>query len=216
MSRALLNQAHNAMQEIYFHILSSNNNLPYKKLQESIEAITAALAQPEPEPVAWRFVHMSQIFHQPTKPTSLDCFFEPEQLTPLYAAPPAPDTLTQSKHAADVSKYESEITMLRCDLIDKQAVMQEVITAYDKAKADLADMTAQRDQWKTLLDIAREVYDTTAAKALADIDTELADADQLDAQRYRWLRESERGQIGGRSVTSIDAAIDAAIKEDKL
>jgi flagellar hook-basal body complex protein FliE len=53
--------------------------------------------------------------------------------------------LLQSTHAADLSKYESEITMLRCDLIDKQAVMREVITAYDKAKADLADMTAQRN-----------------------------------------------------------------------
>jgi hypothetical protein len=62
MSRALLNQAHNAMQEIYFHILSSNNNLPYKKLQESIEAITAALAQPEPVDVRAAFeIHFGAI-----------------------------------------------------------------------------------------------------------------------------------------------------------
>jgi len=53
MTRQLLQQALEAMQEIYFYILSSNNNLPYKKLQEGIEAITAALAQPEPLNV-WR------------------------------------------------------------------------------------------------------------------------------------------------------------------
>jgi flagellar hook-basal body complex protein FliE len=67
-----------------------------------------------------------------------------------HTASPAPAMLTQSTSAVDVSKYESEITMLRCDLIDKQAVMREVITAYDKAKADLADMTAQRDYWEDI------------------------------------------------------------------
>jgi hypothetical protein len=83
---------------------------------------------------------------------------------------PADDVAMESTSAVDVSKYESEITMLRCDLIDKQTVMQEVLTAYDKAKAELADMTAQRD---------REVngWDSTRL-----------DSDRLDAQRYRDTR----------------------------
>jgi hypothetical protein len=57
MSRALLLQALDALQEIQLYILSTDGREPYKKLDAGIEAITAALAQPEPEPFAWHFQH---------------------------------------------------------------------------------------------------------------------------------------------------------------
>jgi hypothetical protein len=60
-------------------------------------------------------------------------------------------------------------------------------TELDQLRKELANMTAQRDSWIALMDIAREVYDTTAAKALADMNAADIDADRMDAQIWRFF-----------------------------
>jgi hypothetical protein len=57
MSRTLLLKALEALQEIKLYILSTDGKEPFKKLEASIEAITSAMEQPEPEPFAWHFQH---------------------------------------------------------------------------------------------------------------------------------------------------------------
>jgi hypothetical protein len=227
MTRALLQQALDAMQEIYFYILSSNNNLPYKKLQEGIEAITAALAQPKPvlDAHLWGLLEaVTEGMNRNAVPglwLSLSWNIGSTYIAKWNAetTPTAPEAVTyrnpaddvalkrsfeamESTSAVDVSKYESEITMLRCDLIDKQAVMQEVITAYDKAKADLADMTAQCDRFKNALELS-----CIANWQIAE--------DRLDAQRYRWLKMKPSPGVQYSIMTTPwgkwDAAIDAEI-----
>lgn len=171
MTRQLLQQALDAMQEIYFYILSSNNNLPYKKLQEGIDALTVALAQPDPKPIAWMnpdegFSRNAFIWHEDDR--------HPKYSDPVYlAAPPAPDSFEKKLLSNQIANLTKE----------------------------LADMTAQRDR---------------LIRGHAQV-CEKADADRLDAQRYRKMKhamfdaanEWPAALIHAITADEIDAAIDA-------
>jgi hypothetical protein len=230
MTRALLQQSLDAMQEIYFYILSSNNNLPYKKLQEGIEAITAALAQPEPTGDGWLEATIAwgvcaSIHEKFAK--GKDALYKKRHAdfvkhvddcrAKATATPPAPEAITYRNPADDVALKRSFDAM-------ENGIVAELRT-------ELAYMTAQRDSWIALMDIAREVYDTTAAKALADMNAADIDADRLDAQRYRWLRTRlsaadffysepprcvlvfdwpENVAVGGNCDQNVDAALASA------
>jgi hypothetical protein len=226
MTRALLQQSLDAMQEIYFYILSSNNNLPYKKLQEGIEAITAALAQPEPTGDGWLEATIAwgvcaSIHEKFAK--GKDALYKKRHAdfvkhvddcrAKATATPPAPEAITYRNPADDVALKRSFDAM-------ENGIVAELRT-------ELAYMTAQRDSWIALMDIAREVYDTTAAKALADMNAADIDADRLDAQRWRFVLAAQDDESPERAalIAQIDslrneqeftpvlytAAIDAAI-----
>jgi hypothetical protein len=217
MTRALLEQALDALNTCYV-VVDNPDDCGFNRMlvAPAIKALNHALVQPElsPEPSGWRDFIENLATPRSEPLNSVSAYRDNESRRAmmakirqaaaelLIAAPPAPDTLTQSTHAADLSKYESEITMLRCDLIDKQAVMQGVITAYHKAKADLADMTAELDTaLGSNIKMACEIYDLSEQRKELDDMTAQRDwmamrfdvleagsaADRRDAQRWRFF-----------------------------
>jgi hypothetical protein len=106
----------------------------------------------------------------------------------LYAAPAAPSTLTQSTHAADVLKKDVEIDRLRKELADMAAQLEasesSLVALLNRAK----EVARQRDRY-------RKFYVEERTKA---------NADRLDAQRYRWLCDNNFDKVG---VTQIHTLI---------
>jgi hypothetical protein len=200
---------------------------------DAIKALTAALAQPEPSPVAWMEEHGHMISAAVKMGVAGNCSSQDAQhyTFPLYAAPPAPEARTCAFPVESGSKpvawlmttpelgnriyIDDPVEAARFAGMDNRTVtplymappapyavtyrnpaddaalkrsfeaMESWIVA--ELRKELADMTAQRDSWIALMDIARDVYDTTAAKALADMNTADIDADRLDAHRWRFF-----------------------------
>jgi hypothetical protein len=163
--------------------------------QSAIAEITTALAQPEPTGDGWLEATIAwevcaSIHEKFAK--GKDALYKKrhadfvkhldECRAKAIAAPPAPDAFEQKLLNNQIANLTEEI----------------------------ADMTAQRDSWIALMDIARDVYDTTAAKALADMNAADIDADRLDAQRYRQNR-STSCSAAHVSIKEYDANMDAAI-----
>ena len=88
-----------------------------------IEALRTALAQPEPEPVAWGILNTRPTEKQPLMMVMLD---EPEPshlVVPLYTAPPAPTKLINVNGVLEQAGYvkKKEWVGLTCgDVVDAE------------------------------------------------------------------------------------------------
>jgi hypothetical protein len=167
MSRALLQQALDALDTCDAHLEVSGMNYGcynQEAVHNTVKALAAALAQPEPSPVAWMEKHGHMISAAVKMGVAGNCSSEDAQhyTFPLYAAPPAPYAVTYRNSADDVALKRSFEAM-------ESGIVADL-------RSELAEMTDNRDI--ILAEVGRYIRMA-----------ESADADRLDAQRYRWLRQ---------------------------
>ena len=184
-----------------------NKDAPDPLVSETIHHLRTALAaqQPKQEPVAWMFVNLDGECEQieyGTPPTDDD------SITPLYIAPPEDEALRR-----DAERYQwrplyaapPDAPTVKESLTHPGYVIGShwLETAYSRICAGEAEADVLRDcGWERVDGI---------------------EALRRDAERYRWLRERAwfqfefEGRYGdsGETVQELDAAIDAAMKEDK-
>ena len=90
MTRALLQQALDALEPISAFGRVGTKDVEQAKLQQAITALREALTAPEPEPVAWYYVEdpwgANEWHFMTDSPESQEC--DPRDWTPLYATPP--------------------------------------------------------------------------------------------------------------------------------
>jgi hypothetical protein len=81
-----------ALEALFYH---TKQTRPISQTNEAIEQLTAALAEPEPEPVAWQLVTRrgpSELWIRLTAPTD-----DLDMWRPLYPAPPAQTPMTTAQ-----------------------------------------------------------------------------------------------------------------------
>jgi hypothetical protein len=210
MTRALLQQALDAMQEIYFYILSSNNNLPYKKLQEGIEAITAALAQPEPIPVlaaptedddryetnlgqdrreGFVLALQGEDFkdfpdHEYATLFAHDYFIDGwKAAVAKYAAPPAPILVQPMQSAAVYVQSDHLLKAMQAPFLCRVEPTQRLP---DFVPLYAAPPAPDADQLRIDLETVVRRHEILRKK-IESIKAK-REPDRLDAHRYRWLR----------------------------
>lgn len=92
-----------------------------QKLLDAIEALREALAQPEPEPVAWMFEHYTQFFYDYSWHEEVQFVRPPDdpesfrRITPLYTEPPQRNPLTNEQIKLIVLESLGYITLPSSD-----------------------------------------------------------------------------------------------------